>query len=76
VSRAAGTVAVSEEQIMSVPFKGKFNVGIRDSVPDWSPFEPPKAPGASGEGGPEPTALPARPGPVSGPGRREALSGR
>jgi arylsulfatase A-like enzyme len=29
---------------MSEPFKGKVNVDIRDSVPDWSPFEPPKAP--------------------------------
>ena len=29
---------------MSVPFKGKINVDIRDSVPDWSPFVPPKAP--------------------------------
>ena len=29
---------------MSVPFKGTINVDIRDSVPDWSPFEPPKAP--------------------------------
>jgi arylsulfatase A-like enzyme len=29
---------------MSVPFKGKVNVDIRDSVPDWSPFVPPKAP--------------------------------
>jgi arylsulfatase A-like enzyme len=29
---------------MSRPFKGKINVDIRDSVPDWSPFEPPKAP--------------------------------
>ena len=29
---------------MSKPFKGKINVDIRDSVPDWSPFEPPKAP--------------------------------
>ena len=26
------------------PFKGTINVDIRDSVPDWSPFEPPKAP--------------------------------
>jgi arylsulfatase A-like enzyme len=25
------------------PFKGTINVDIRDSVPDWSPFEPPKA---------------------------------
>jgi hypothetical protein len=29
---------------MSKPFKGKINVDIRDSVPDWSPFEPPRAP--------------------------------
>src|SRR4051812_50051223 len=29
---------------MSEPFKGKINVDIRDSVPDWSPYEPPKAP--------------------------------
>ena len=26
------------------PFKGSINVDIRDSEPDWSPFEPPKAP--------------------------------
>jgi arylsulfatase A-like enzyme len=29
---------------MSKPFKGKISIDIRDSVPDWSPFEPPKAP--------------------------------
>src|SRR6266849_3089422 len=29
---------------MSEPFKGTINVDIRDSVPDWTPFEPPKAP--------------------------------
>ena len=29
---------------MSGPFKGTVNVDIRDSVPDWSPFEPPRAP--------------------------------
>jgi len=29
---------------MSGPFKGKINIDIRDSAPDWSPFEPPKAP--------------------------------
>ena len=29
---------------MSEPFKGTVNVDIRDSVQDWSPFEPPKAP--------------------------------
>ena len=29
---------------MNEPFKGTINVDIRDSVPDWAPFEPPKAP--------------------------------
>ena len=29
---------------MGKPFRGVVNVDIRDSVPDWSPFEPPKAP--------------------------------
>jgi arylsulfatase A-like enzyme len=29
---------------VSVPFKGTINIDIRDSVPDWTPFEPPKAP--------------------------------
>ncbi len=29
---------------MSEPFKGTINIDIRDSVPDWSPFEPPRAP--------------------------------
>jgi arylsulfatase A-like enzyme len=29
---------------VSEPFKGKINVDIRDSEPDWTPFEPPKAP--------------------------------
>ncbi len=29
---------------MSEPFKGTINIDIRDSVPDWSPFEPPQAP--------------------------------
>src|SRR4051795_9883792 len=29
---------------MSDPFKGTVNVDIRDSVEDWSPFTPPKAP--------------------------------
>ncbi|MGO9977427.1 MAG: arylsulfatase [Solirubrobacteraceae bacterium] len=29
---------------MSKPFKGIINADIRDSVPDWAPFEPPKAP--------------------------------
>ena len=29
---------------MSKVFKGQINVDIRDSVEDWAPFEPPKAP--------------------------------
>jgi arylsulfatase A-like enzyme len=29
---------------MTKPFKGVINVDIRDSEPDWSPFEPPSAP--------------------------------
>ena len=29
---------------MSEQFRGTINVDIRDSVPDWAPFEPPKAP--------------------------------
>ena len=29
---------------MSERFKGVINVDIRDSVPDWAPFEAPKAP--------------------------------
>jgi arylsulfatase A-like enzyme len=32
---------------VSEPFKGTINVDIRDSVPDWTPFEPPKAPGGA-----------------------------
>ncbi|WP_431220499.1 arylsulfatase [Leifsonia xyli] len=29
---------------MSVPFQGRIDLDIRDSVPDWAPFEAPKAP--------------------------------
>ena len=29
---------------MAIPFKGLINVDIRDSVPDWTPFEAPRAP--------------------------------
>ena len=25
-------------------FKGTIDIDIRDSVPDWAPFEPPRAP--------------------------------
>ena len=28
---------------MSTPFRGTINVDVRDSVPDWAPFQPPKA---------------------------------
>jgi hypothetical protein len=27
---------------MAKPFEGVINVDIRDSAPDWAPFEPPK----------------------------------
>jgi arylsulfatase A-like enzyme len=30
--------------MVSQPFKGTISIDIRDSVPDWAPFEPPKAP--------------------------------
>ena len=36
---------------MGEPFKGTINVDIRDSVPDWAPFEPPKAPDGAPERG-------------------------
>ena len=36
--------AEREVTTMGEPFKGTINVDIRDSVPDWAPFEPPKAP--------------------------------
>ena len=29
---------------MPVPFRGSIDVDIRDSEPDWAPFEPPRAP--------------------------------
>jgi hypothetical protein len=32
---------------MAKPFKGTVNVDIRDSEPDWVPFEPPVAPYAA-----------------------------
>src|SRR5690348_4138195 len=35
---------------MSEPFKGTINTDIRDSVPDWTPFEPPKAPDGAPNG--------------------------
>ena len=34
---------------MSEPFKGTINTDIRDSAPDWAPFEPPKAPDGAAE---------------------------
>jgi arylsulfatase A-like enzyme len=35
---------MKERASMATPFKGTINVDIRASEPDWSPFEPPKAP--------------------------------
>jgi arylsulfatase A-like enzyme len=32
---------------MRVPFNGVINVDVRDSKPDWAPFEPPRAPAGS-----------------------------
>ena len=29
------------------PFNGKINVDVRDSVPDWEPYMPPRAPEGS-----------------------------
>jgi arylsulfatase len=29
------------------PFTGKINVDVRDSVPDWEPYMPPRAPEGS-----------------------------
>jgi len=29
---------------MAKPFRGIINVDISDSEPDWTPFEPPRAP--------------------------------
>jgi arylsulfatase len=29
---------------MAKPFTGVVNVDVRDSVPDWEPYTPPKAP--------------------------------
>src|SRR6185312_1516630 len=39
-----GSDSDGEGRAMGKPFKGTINVDIRDSEPDWSPFEPPKAP--------------------------------
>src|SRR3954451_22272858 len=47
-ARTRGDPHLLEERInMGERFKGKTNVDIRDSVPDWSPFEPAKAPEGS-----------------------------
>ena len=29
---------------MSKPFKGVVNIDVRDSIPDWEPYEQPNAP--------------------------------
>jgi arylsulfatase len=33
-----------QEDVVPVPFRGRVNVDIRDSEPDWAPFEPQRAP--------------------------------
>ena len=43
-SHALRVRADNEEQAVAKPFKGTINVDIRDSEPDWTPFEPPVAP--------------------------------
>src|SRR4051794_6730727 len=43
-ARAPGVVPESREDQMGEPFKGVVNVDVRDSVPDWDPFQPPTAP--------------------------------
>ncbi|MGW5188534.1 arylsulfatase [Kribbella sp. NPDC004138] len=40
---APGRLSIQKEPIMGEAFKGVINTDIRESVPDWSPFEPPKA---------------------------------
>jgi hypothetical protein len=34
----------TREARMPQPFNGIINIDIRDSTPDWLPFEPPRAP--------------------------------
>ena len=34
---------------MTKPFKGTINLDVRDSVPDWEPYEQPKAPDGCAE---------------------------
>src|SRR3954449_2079565 len=41
---ALPAVSIERDQTMSKPFKGVVNVDIRDSEPDWAPFEAPRAP--------------------------------
>src|SRR5271154_3317380 len=39
--------AILRGRSMAMKFEGTVNVDVRDSVPDWTPFEPPKAPEGS-----------------------------
>src|SRR5215218_148693 len=43
-SQASLSVSTDQEDSVPVQFKGRINVDIRDSEPDWTPFEPPRAP--------------------------------
>jgi arylsulfatase A-like enzyme len=38
---------IEEVVAMAKPFKGKISIDIRDSEPDWTPYEEPKAPSGS-----------------------------
>src|SRR5262249_51159968 len=42
--RARRAAQAIQGVMMAKPFKGTINVDIRDSEPDWTPFEPPVAP--------------------------------
>ena len=42
--RASADQREAQESPVTAPFKGTISTDIRDSVPDWSPFAPPKAP--------------------------------
>ena len=44
--RAARERQIREESVMTESFKSTINVDVRDSVADWAPFDPPKAPDA------------------------------
>jgi hypothetical protein len=40
-------MARAKESTVSKPFKGVINLDVRNSTPDWTPYEQPKAPAGS-----------------------------